>query len=340
MYVLGIETTCDETAAALLEFADDGKARVVSEEISSQSEVHEQYGGVVPELASREHLTNLPLVLESVMRRASLELSDCSCIGVTQGPGLKGCVLMGFGFARALALATGVPIVGVNHIEGHVFAPCLDNPELETPFLSMVVSGGHTEIHEVHAIGDYRLVARTMDDAAGEAFDKSANLLGFNYPGGPKLAALADTSSDMGFKLPKVMRESEGFSFSGLKTAISLLISRNKIELEKDPELKGGIAWAIQNAIVDTLCHKLQEAVRRTGIRRVSVTGGVSANRCLRARVQALPGVKAFFPLPAHSVDNAAMIAYVAGLRFQNGERMDMRSEVYSRWPLEEMNRR
>jgi len=335
---LGIETSCDETAVAVLEYDPvSGSSKILSEEVSSQSDLHSAYGGVVPELASREHLTNLPLLIDVGMKRAALQFSDLSVIGVTRGPGLKGCLLIGLGVAQGISLSHKLPIVGVNHIEGHILSARLDNPELNFPYLSLVVSGGHTEILEVTGVGQYGLVARTIDDAAGEAFDKSANLLGFEYPGGAKLAALADQFSKTNFKLPKVMREAQGFSFSGLKTAISLLVKEHSAQLGQDSNLKGELAYAIQDSIIDALVYKLKEALSSTRHRSVAVVGGVSANSRLRAVVSELRNCKVYFAKPEHCVDNAAMIAYTAALRFAAGERLSAGVEVLSRWPVESM---
>ena len=233
-FILGIESSCDESAAAILQYEiDSSDVHIVSEFISSQVALHQSYGGVVPELAAREHLRNLPFVVSEVLDRAKLAVKDLSSIAVSRGPGLKGCLLMGLNFARGLALSATVPLIGVNHIEAHLLSARLDNPDLEYPFLALIVSGGHTEVHYVPEVGKYELIARTIDDAAGEAFDKSANLLGFPYPGGAALAALAGEASSSRFKLPKVMRESEGFSFSGLKTAIALLVRKHEEDLRK-----------------------------------------------------------------------------------------------------------
>ncbi len=228
MIVLGIETSCDETAVALIRYGTDGRHELLGEIISSQNNIHEQYGGVVPELASREHLKNLPLLYDALLGKCQVDLSAVDLIGVTQGPGLKGCLLIGLSFGQGLAEASGKPMLGVNHIEGHLLAPRLDNPSLEFPYMCLIVSGGHTEILEVKGVGDYELVARTQDDAAGEAFDKSANLLSLPYPGGARLASLADSVTSSRFKLPKVMREQAGFSFWGLKTAFLLLTKKNE----------------------------------------------------------------------------------------------------------------
>lgn len=336
MIILGIETSCDETAVSIIEVGGDDAVVVRSEQISSQVALHEAYGGVVPELASREHLQNLPLLLDSVLKEGKVSLADVNLIGVTQGPGLKGCLLMGVGFAKALSIATGIPLIGVNHIEGHILSPLLSCPNLQFPFLSLVVSGGHTEILEVRGFGEYALIARTTDDAAGEAFDKSANLLGLVYPGGPRLAELADRTGRTRFQLPKVMRESPGFSFSGLKTAISLLIDRNRALL-LDESVRGEICFAVQEAIIDALVFKVEKAIRDTGIKRISVTGGVSANRALRERMSKLKGAELYLPHMRHTTDNATMIAFAAYRGYLRGNRTDLACDVFSRWPVEEL---
>lgn len=333
-YILGIETSCDETAIALLECSDEAPARILAEEISSQHDVHRLYGGVVPELASREHLKALPVLFDRVMQDSGIAIEDLSLVAVTLGPGLKGCLLMGVNFAKGLVFDSDIPLIGVNHIEGHVVAPLLDNPQLSFPFLALVVSGGHTEIHQVHGIGAYRLVARTSDDAAGEAFDKSAHLLCFEYPGGAKLAALADRAPGKHrFSLPKVMRESEGLSFSGLKTAIALLVKREADQIKSDEERKADLCAAIQESIVDALCYKLGKAIKKTGIKRVCVTGGVSANASLRKRVADI-AEEVYFPATLHCMDNAAMIAYLGFHKYRMRE-MTTELDIFPRWPIE-----
>jgi N6-L-threonylcarbamoyladenine synthase len=337
MLVLALETSCDETAVAVVQ-ADEGyRPTVVAEKISSQVKIHADYGGVVPELAAREHLSALPWMVEETLREAQRSLDDISLLAVTRGPGLKGCLLIGCGFAKAMALARNLPLVGVNHIEGHLLAPLMDNPALDFPYLALVVSGGHTEILVVRGIGNYELLNRTTDDAAGEAFDKSANLLGLEYPGGPRLAALADKHSASEFVLPRVMRNDPGISFSGLKTAIALLIEKQGGAVRGDEMLRGRLAFAIQDAIVTALVDKLESAIASTGIRHVVITGGVSANRALRERVKALSKVKLFLPGNLHCMDNAAMIGYVGAERYRRGERDDLRADVKSRWPVETM---
>lgn len=337
MIVLGIETSCDESAAALLHYHESGW-KILAEEISSsQTDIHKFYGGVVPELASRAHLANLPLIVEATLGAAGLPFGEISAIAVTRGPGLLGCLLAGVHFARGLAFASGRPLIGINHIEGHLLAPQLDNPRLKFPYLALVVSGGHTEMQIVHDFAHYELVARTTDDAAGEAFDKSARLLGLEYPGGAALARLADAAGESSFMLPRVMRHRESFSFSGLKTAAALLIERNRERLA-DSRVRGELAYAIQEAIVDALVTKVEGAISNTGLTRVAVTGGVSANQALRRRVSAIAGVESFFPSALHCTDNAAMIAYVGALRFQTGERLANESPVLSRWPVESLS--
>jgi len=335
MLVLGIETSCDETAACLLEISTISDAKILSEEVSSQVELHALYGGVVPELASREHLSNLPILVDKVLKDSKKNYSDLNLIAVTRGPGLKGCLLIGLGFAQGLSFAHQIPLVGVNHIEGHVLSGMLDNSELEFPYLCLVVSGGHTEILAVKGVGQYQVLTRTTDDAAGEAFDKSANLLGFEYPGGAKLAALADTQTGSKFVLPKVMREAEGFSFSGLKTAISLLVKKTDLS---DPAARASLAFAVQASIVDALMFKLKEAIAESGYGSLLVCGGVSANQALRKEVSKITKVKSYFPKMTHCIDNAAMIAFAGALHALQGERLEPGAEALARWPLESLS--
>lgn len=335
MYLLAIETSCDETAVAVASYDDQGHFAIVAETISSQVDLHALYGGVVPELAAREHLSNLPILVEQVLLQAKIDFDKLSCLAATRGPGLKGCLLIGLDFVKGIALARDLPWIGVNHIEGHALAPFIDNPNLSYPYLCLVVSGGHTEIHKVIGLGKYELIARTTDDAAGEAFDKSAHLLGFPYPGGAQLAKLADTATSSSFNLPKVMRHDQAFSFSGLKTAISLLIAKNKERISADPAIKAGLAFAIQAAIVEALVFKVKVAIEQTGIKKVAVTGGVAANRKLRAELAAISGIEFFCPSAQHCTDNAAMIAYVAAKRIITSERANFTDTAIARWPIE-----
>jgi N6-L-threonylcarbamoyladenine synthase len=335
MLILGIETSCDETGLAILEFDQLGKATIRGEVLASQVKLHELYGGVVPELASREHMRSLPLLSEELFSSASLSLSDIDGIGVTCGPGLKGCLLIGITFAQGLSLTSDLPLFPVNHIEGHILSGELHAEGLTPPYIALVVSGGHTEIVLVEGLGSYTALCRTRDDAAGEAFDKSANLLDLPYPGGARLAALASSaSSSKRFKLPRVAREMEDFSFSGLKTAVALMIERNRKELEADEQVRAEIAWVIQDAIVDSLVNKTSREVKKAGVPLV-VCGGVSANQELRARLTASCR-EVFFPPMQHCVDNGAMIAYAAG-RYLRQKVQPPRLDIFSRWPVESL---
>lgn len=346
MQILAIETSCDESAVAVLDYRGPGAHTLSSDLISSQIELHAEYGGVVPELAAREHLTNLPILFERALEQSAITRDQIDLIAVTRGPGLKGCLLVGVDFARGLAAALARPLLGVNHIEGHLFAPMLDNPALQAPFLALVVSGGHTEIVLVEALGRYKVIARTTDDAAGEAFDKSANLMSIPYPGGAKLAALADqfhgTEIPTDLKLPRVMRGEVNFSFSGLKTAIALLLKREQRSGPMSDLRRVEVAAAIQHSIVDALIDKLRAAILQTGVGTIVVTGGVSANRALRLAVTGLcdtqgAPIQVFFPATQHCMDNAAMIALVAGMRFAQNHYELGWSGVISRWPLEQL---
>ncbi|MCL4143963.1 UNVERIFIED_CONTAM: hypothetical protein GTU68_022307 [Idotea baltica] len=331
MKILGIETSCDETGISILNWNSVNKVDILSENISSQIDIHKEYGGVVPEIAAREHLYNLPILLDQSLKEAKLKINDIDLIAVTRGPGLKGCLLMGLDFAKGLILSLDKPGVAVNHIEGHLYAPFI-NKEIEYPFLALIVSGGHTEIVKVSSFSEYEILSRTIDDAAGEAFDKSASLLGFEYPGGAALAALADKAESSDFKLPKVMRGNKDFSFSGLKTAVSLLIKKNQKEiLDKKMEL----AFSIQEAIINTLIDKLKIAIKETGIKNIVVTGGVSANKSLRTKIESIKGLDIFFPKIEHCMDNASMIAFVGGLRFDKSSALSQKTSVLSRWPIE-----
>lgn len=334
LVVLGIETSCDETAAAVVEFSDSS-ATIRAESISSQIDLHALYGGVVPELASREHLRNLPIVCEQALSGAGLAMNDISLIGVTSGPGLKGCLLMGVTFAQGLGTSLGLPVNAVNHVEGHMFSHELAGNIVEYPFLSLVVSGGHTELVLVEQLGKYQVIARTMDDAAGEAFDKSAHLLGLPYPGGAALSQLATSVESSRFVLPKVTRETEDFSFSGLKTAVALAIRKSKHILDSEDKARAEMAYAIEQAIVDALAHKVRRAVQILNVPRLVVAGGVSANKTLRAKLKSeVPEV--VFSEPKHCTDNAAMVALIAGKRELAGCSSN-KLEIMSQWPVENL---
>lgn len=336
MIILGIETSCDESAVSLLRIEDGSNPQIIHESISSQVRLHEAYGGVVPELASREHLKNLPLLYAQALEKTSITLKDIDCIAATQGPGLKGCLLMGLGFAKALSVASGKPFLGVNHIEGHILSPFLEHP-ITFPYLALVVSGGHTELVHVKDVGDYTILGRTIDDAAGEAFDKSANLLGFAYPGGALLAARADSHGASSYRLPRVMREAHGFSFSGLKTAVHQLIVREGgFAITEDK--RSDLAAAIQEAIVDALLYKLKKAITDTGVRTIAVVGGVAANKKLQRDIAALPGITMYVPSTLHCTDNASMVAYAGAMRFMRGQKSDLNISAIARWPVEDIS--
>lgn len=339
MLVLGVESSCDDSAVALLDLNEGQSVKVLAERVSSQTKLHSAYGGVVPELAAREHLSNLPIILSEVLQEGGINLSQIDLVAVTSGPGLKGCLLIGLEFAKGMSLALSKPIVGVNHIEGHILAPFLTNSKLTMPYLALIVSGGHTEIQVVKNWGDYELFSRTMDDAAGEAFDKSANLLGFTYPGGPQLAALADTISSSRYELPRVALSTRNFSFSGLKTAIALLIQRNSKSISQDEGLRAEVAFCVQQAIVTNLLDKLKLAIHETGIHTVVISGGVAANQLLRVRASQFEksGVSLFYPELNHSTDNGAMIGFAGWRRFLKDGANDLDLEPTPRWPVEQV---
>ncbi len=336
--LLAIESSCDESAAAIIRSSNEG-IHVVDQQIASQIDVHQRYGGVVPEIASREHLRNLPLVIDTVLIRAGVSMAAIDYVAVTIGPGLKGCLLIGMGIAQGLALARGVPLVGVNHIEGHLLSPLIEKSQLSFPFLGLIVSGGHTELLRVDGLGDYQVLARTLDDAAGEAFDKSAHMLGFPYPGGAALARLADASTAGSFDIPRLTLENSNFSFSGLKTAVRMVINKNPhLVGDASPE-RGACAALIQDRIVDSIVRKVERAVSDTGIRSIAVSGGVAANRLLRERLNAIPNVTCAIPSFDLCTDNAAMIGFVAAMRINSEGGVTQTIQVKPRWPVEECGR-
>lgn len=336
MKVLGIETSCDETAACVLELLPNGTPTILSEVVSSQIKLHAEYGGVVPELAAREHLKNLPHIVQHVIDEAGAKLGELDGVCVTVGPGLRGCLLMGLDFAKGLALATGLKLIGVNHIEGHILAPFLEHRDLKFPYLALIVSGGHTEIQRVDGVGRYTCLARTLDDAAGEAFDKAAHLLGCAYPGGRRLSELADAHGPVQHALPKTTVAKNLFSFSGLKTAIALMIeARQRVDGELTQTTRAELCSAVQDAICQQLVDRVRHFVSTEKISSVVVTGGVSANAELRRRVTSLPGVKAFLTSPKYSTDNAAMIAYAGAARGLVDLCLD--GDVFDRYPVEQM---
>jgi tRNA N6-adenosine threonylcarbamoyltransferase len=320
MLTLGIETSCDETAAAVLR---DGT--VLSSIVSSQIDVHKKYGGVVPELASREHLKNLLPVVREALFAAAVTLDDIDLVAATYTPGLIGALLVGVSAAKAIAYARNIPFIGVHHGEGHILAAHLEYPDLGYPYVALLVSGGHTALYRVRGLGDYTLLGQTRDDAAGEAYDKVAKLLGLDYPGGPVLDRLSAEGDPGAVKFPRGPREGYDFSFSGLKTAVknhvSLFTSKDR---GIDPALSvRDVAASFQAAVVDTLVEKTVLAAEAFGADKIVVAGGVAANSSLRKQMSgeaAKRGISLYLPGMSYCVDNAAMIALAGSLRFRRGE--------------------
>jgi N6-L-threonylcarbamoyladenine synthase len=334
MLVLGIETSCDETGVALYDAQSDPLAgRLLVHAVHSQVAMHEAYGGVVPELASRDHIQRLVPLTRHVLERAGRRLADLAGIGYTEGPGLAGALLVGASYAHALGEALGVPVLGIHHLEGHLLSPLLAARRPEFPFVALLVSGGHTQLMRVDAVGAYRLLGETQDDAAGEAFDKTAKLLGLGYPGGPALSALAERGTAGRYPLPRPMLASGlDFSFSGLKTAV-LLAVRNA-----DPPAYPDIARAFVDAVVEVLVAKCVRALQTQALRRLVVAGGVGANKQLRAALDAEAGKRGFdvfYPEAELCTDNGAMIAFAAAQRLARGAPPAGHAfSVKPRWPL------
>jgi N6-L-threonylcarbamoyladenine synthase len=334
MLVLGIETSCDETAVALY----DGEKGLVANRVFSQVELHRRHGGVVPELASREHIERLLPMVEAVLAEAGTEPQAIDGIAYTAGPGLIGALLVGASVARALGYAWGIPVIGVHHLEGHLLAPALEPGAPGFPFVALQVSGGHTLLVEVEGVGRYRILGETQDDAAGEAFDKTAKLLGLGYPGGPALAALAEHGRPGVFEFPRPMLDRPGldFSFSGLKTAVVVAVRGREL----DDVARADVARGFEEAIVDTLVTKSLRALKATGLDTLVVAGGVGANRRLREALTArlaAARARAFFPRPEFCTDNAAMIALAGHHRLAAGECEDLPVRAQARWPLDEL---
>jgi N6-L-threonylcarbamoyladenine synthase len=337
MRVLGIETSCDETGVAVYDTARG----LLADALHSQAALHRDFGGVVPELASRDHVRRvLPLVVD-VLQRAGLALADLDAFAYTKGPGLAGALLVGASVANALGFALARPVIGIHHLEGHLLSPLLGAQRPAFPFVALLVSGGHTQFFEVEGVGRYVLLGDTLDDAAGEAFDKTAKLLGLAYPGGPALAALAEQGDADAVALPRPMLDSGDLnvSFSGLKTAVAL--RAREASVDADPATmplarKADIAAAFQAAVVDVLVAKCLQALATTGLSTLVVAGGVGANRSLRARLTqaaAARGARVFFPEPRYCTDNGAMIALAAALRLSDA-RSDYAFSVRPRWGL------
>jgi N6-L-threonylcarbamoyladenine synthase len=338
MRVLGIETSCDETGVAVY----DTERGLLAQALHSQVAMHQDYGGVVPELASRDHVRRVVPLIRQVLASAGMQLPDLDGIAYTRGPGLAGALLVGASVASALAYALNKPAMGVHHLEGHLLSPLLSDPRPRFPFVALLVSGGHSQLFEVAGVGRYRLLGDTQDDAAGEAFDKTAKLLGLPYPGGPALAALAEKGKPGAAKLPRPMLGSGNldFSFSGLKTAVLTLARRESGDAPPStlPESrKADIALEFQSAIVDVLASKAIGALEATGLRTLVVAGGVGANRELRARLARemnTMGGEVFFPDLAFCTDNGAMIALVGALRLPSAHAGDFSFSIKPRWDL------
>jgi N6-L-threonylcarbamoyladenine synthase len=334
MKVLGIESSCDETGIAVY----DTESGQIWQRLYSQIEKHREYGGVVPELASRDHVVKAaPMLVDILDEIGGTEALDG--IAYTRGPGLMGALMVGANLARGLAFACDLPLLGVHHMEGHLLAPMLAGDSPELPFVALLVSGGHTLLVEVRELGSYRILGESLDDAVGEAFDKTAKLLGLPYPGGPELAALADSVGQSRFLFPRPMTNRPGldFSFSGLKTAALTMVRKNE---PLDDELRVAIAHAFQEAVVDTLRIKCMRALEQTGYQSLVIAGGVGANRRLRSelqqQVQAV-GARLYFPTLEYCTDNGAMIAYAGALRLLQGQTDEGVSDVKARWSLESL---
>ena len=335
MLVLGIETSCDETGLALY----DGGRGLLAHALHSQVAMHGIYGGVVPELASRDHVKRVLPLAQRVLTEARVALAELDGIAYTQGPGLAGALLVGASVASALGYALRKPVIGVHHLEGHLLSPLLADPRPAFPFVALLVSGGHSQLFEVEGVGRYRLLGDTKDDAAGEAFDKTAKLLGLGYPGGPALARLAEAGRDGAVSLPRPMLDSGDLdmSFSGLKTAVLTLVRRESAAGRYDEGRRGDIAREFQHAVVDVLVAKALAALGATGHSRLVVAGGVGANRELRERLVAAlaqRGGQVFFPDLEFCTDNGAMIALVGALRLGGAQRDDYAFSVRPRWDL------
>lgn len=336
MKILGIETSCDETGVAIY----DDKQGLIANQLYSQIKLHADYGGVVPELASRDHIRKTVPLIQAALKQANLTASDIDGVAYTAGPGLIGALMVGASVGRSLAYAWGVPAVAVHHMEGHLLAPMLEDNPPAFPFVALLVSGGHTQLIKVTGIGEYALLGESIDDAAGEAFDKTAKLLGLDYPGGEKLSKLAEQGNTSRFHFPRPMTDRPGldFSFSGLKTAAANTINLQKQDL--DEQTKADIARAFEDALVDTLLIKSRRALDQTGFNRLVIAGGVSANKTLRSKLAQLMAERkgqVYYPRLEFCTDNGAMIAYAGMIHLKASQFADLAIEVKPRWPLSEL---
>ncbi len=339
MRVLGIETSCDETGVAVYDTAQG----LLAHRLYSQVALHADYGGVVPELASRDHVQKLLPLIEEVLAAAGTTAGDIQGVAYTAGPGLIGALLVGACLGRSLAYAWGVPAIGVHHMEGHLLAPLLEDQPPEFPFVALLVSGGHTQLVDVTAIGQYKVLGESVDDAAGEAFDKTAKMLDLDYPGGPQVARLAANGTPGRFEFPRPMTDRPGldFSFSGLKTyTLNTIVEHSGPNGLPDDQTCADIAWAFQEAVVDTLVIKCRRALEKTGKRTLVIAGGVSANHRLREKLgQALAkiGARVFYARQEFCTDNGAMIAYAGARRLLAGQAAPLAIEVFPRWNMESL---
>jgi N6-L-threonylcarbamoyladenine synthase len=352
--ILGIESSCDETGVALVQTRVGAAPQLLAHALHSQIDMHAAYGGVVPELASRDHIRRVLPLTHQVLAEAGRSLAEVDVVAYTRGPGLAGALLVGAGVACALGVALGKPVLGVHHLEGHLLSPFLSADAPAFPFVALLVSGGHTQLMAVHAVGHYELLGETIDDAAGEAFDKSAKLLGLDYPGGAALSKLAQGGNASAYKLPRPLLHSGDldFSFAGLKTAVLTQVKKCEAEAKNidlsapatngalTPQTLANLAASTQAAIVEVLVKKSLKALEQTGLKRLVVAGGVGANALLRAdlnRACAARGVRVHYPELALCTDNGAMIALAAAMRLQAGvdvARFDYAFDVKPRWPL------
>ncbi|RRN03362.1 tRNA (adenosine(37)-N6)-threonylcarbamoyltransferase complex transferase subunit TsaD [Bibersteinia trehalosi] len=339
MKILGIETSCDETGVAIY----DEHQGLIANQLYSQIEMHADYGGVVPELASRDHIRKTLPLIQAALKEANITAQDIDGIAYTSGPGLVGALLVGSTIARSLAYAWNVPALGVHHMEGHLLAPMLEENPPPFPFVALLVSGGHTQLVKVENIGKYELLGESIDDAAGEAFDKTGKLLGLDYPAGVAVSQLAEKGTANRFVFPRPMTDRPGldFSFSGLKTFAANTIHAHLDENgQLDQQTKCDIAHAFQQAVVDTIIIKCKRALQQTGYKRLVMAGGVSANKQLRqdlATFMQSYGGEVFYPRPQFCTDNGAMIAYAGFVRLKKGERSDLAVSVKPRWPMTEL---
>jgi N6-L-threonylcarbamoyladenine synthase len=333
--VLGIETSCDETGIALYS-AEKG---LLAHTLYSQIALHNQYGGVVPELASRDHILKITPLLKKTLSAAKRTLSDIEGIAYCAGPGLAGALLVGAAFGRSLGWALGIPTLGVHHMEAHLLAPMLEENRPEFPFIALLVSGGHTLLAQVASIGDYKILGNSLDDAAGEAFDKTAKLLGLNYPGGPAIEKLAEKGRAKQYCFPRPMlnRPNCDFSFSGLKTFVNNTLKSS----DKSEQSKADIAYEFQAAVVDTLVSKTQRALKQTDLKRLVIAGGVASNTWLRKELAIMAhkqDISLYYPRPSFCTDNGAMIAYLGYRRLNLGQSDALGIKTVARYPLDKLN--